>query len=209
MATGTQLPQEDLLNKVWNPAGTGPSPTGDSVSVYVLPGSGQNTPVLGSGTFQGLGPNPLAVVQPAFRQFILDSVALGSASATGTTTTGLGGYRMIDLFVRFSSMTGTISTINIFVDSRLDGTNYINLAQSQTITSATGGTFAGVIRLNRTWATGVNVGAGAQVADIQIDQPAATNANIGWGDDLRIRRAVSGGTTAPIFSYTITVNANS
>ena len=109
MATGTQLPQEDLFNKVWNPAGTGPSPTGDSISVYVLPGSGQNTPVLGSGTFQGLGPNPLVVVQPAFRQFVLDSVALGSASATGTWTTGLGGYGAMLVYVRFSSFTGTVS----------------------------------------------------------------------------------------------------
>ena len=121
MATGTQLPQQDILNKVWNPSGTGPSPTGDSISVYLLPGSGQNTPVLGSGTAQGLGPNPLFVTQPAFRQFILDSVTLGSASATGTASTGLGGYRGLVIVTRVSTITGTASALQVFIETRFDG----------------------------------------------------------------------------------------
>ena len=201
MATGTQLPQEDILNKVWNPAGTGPSPTADSFSVYVLPGSGQNTPVLGSGTFQGLGPNPLVVVQPAFRQFVLDSASLGSASATGTTTTGMGGFRVVDVFARFSSMTGTVSTVDIFVDSRIDGTNYTNIAHLTQLLSATGPTADVVVRLIKNPVTPV------EVQGLRADAGAGTVRNIGWGDDLRVRRDVSGGTTAPIFTYTVTVNA--
>ena len=207
MATGTSLPQEDILNKVWNPSGTGPSPTGDSISVYVLPGSGQNTPVLGSGTAQGLGPNPVVVVQPSFRQFVLNSVSLGSASATGTWTAGLGGFRFMTVHVRFSSMTGTASTVNLFVDTRLDGTNVTNMGQFSQVASATGPTFEQVMVLNRYVPT-LTVD-GSAVSNVPGDRSAGTVYQFGWGDDLRIRRDVSGGTTAPIFTYTVTVNANS
>ena len=202
MATGTgPLTAQEVLNKAWNPAGTAPAANPDSLNVYVAGGSAY----VGSGSGQ-VGGQPFSINQPSYRQFQLDGVALGSSSATGTTTTGFGGYRHVSIYVRFSTMTGTISLVDLYVDSRLDGTNYVNLAHLTQVTSATGGTLQTVITLVKGGGTGTNILLN-ELLGVVGDAGAGTIRNIGWGDDLRIRRDISGGTTAPIFSYTVWVNA--
>ena len=196
MATGTgPIESQDILNKIWNPAGTAPAANPDSANVYLAGGSA----MVGSGSGQVSG-QPFVVVQPSYRQFILDTTTLGSAAASGTATTGLGAFKVVDVHVNIGSMTGTISFLDILVDSRIDGTDWVNLAHLAQVTSATGSGYVTQARLVK------NVTLPVEVALLGTDAGAGTIRNIGWGDDLRIRRTVSGGTTAPIFTYTVTVN---
>ena len=138
-----------------------------------------------------------------YYSFILDSRTASTSSGTGTWSTGLGGFRQVDIYVRFSTFTGTISLVDVYVDSRIDGTNSVNVAHFTQFTSATGATADAVARLISDVGTPVEAGA------LRADAGAGTIRNIGWGNDLRIRRDISGGTTAPIFSYVITAIARS
>lgn len=170
MATGTIETIQDIFNKAWRPAGT----SQDS--------------------------DPSVLIQEApYRAFTLDSATTATSSATGTTTTGLGGFRSVDVYVRAGTITGTVSTLDLFVDSRLDGTNYVNVGHFSQIASADAGTFDRVMRLVKQPGTPV------EVTGLRADAGAGTVRNIGWGNDLRIRRDISGGTTSPTFSYTVTV----
>ena len=146
------------------------------------------------------------VTQPAFRQFVLHSVTVGTVgSSVGTTTTALGGYREAAFYVSFSTFTGTVATFDLYIDSRLDGTNFVNLAHIN-YTSATAATARDVILLTRIVGTGIVVGALGYVVLTTADLAAGTIAHVGWGDDLRIRQVAGSGTTAPIYSYTVTAN---
>lgn len=203
MATGTgPIPSQDVLNLVWNPAGTAPAANPNSLSIYVSGGSAY----VGSGSGQVSG-QPFGVVQASYRQFQLDGSTTATGSATGTTTTGLGGYAHVELYLRMSDATGTVSGMDLFVESRLDGTNYVNVGRFSNVSSATGATADAVMKLVKMGGTGTNVLLGGEVLGLRAVAGAGTVRNIGWGDDLRIRREVSVGTTAPSFSYTIWANA--
>lgn len=205
MATGTgPLTVQDILNRVWNPSGTAPTAAPDSLTVYL----GSGSAMVGSGSGQVSG-QPFFVLQPAFRQFVLDSVTTGSASATGTVTTGLGGYRGMAISLRVSTITGTASTLQVYIETRLDGPTgtFVSIGAFNEIASASAGAFHNGMLLMRDGHSTGNVT--MPLAQVNLGDAVATGTvrGIGWGDDLRVRRTVSGGTTAPIFTYTVYVNA--
>ena len=133
---------------------------------------------------------------PIYRQFQLDGRTTASTNATGSVTTALGYYKQLDIYIRVSFATGTTITFDALVDSRLDGTNWINLAKINQLS----GTDDRVLRLSKLVAIGT--------ADVGLnaDAGAGTTRSVGWGNDLRVRTTIGG--TSPQFSYTIWVNAN-
>lgn len=178
MATGTgPFEAQDILNKA-----------------FKNPGTSQDS-------------DPAAhVVQPAYRTFTLHSGSI-TGSGTGTWTTGLGGYKVLDVYLRMTTGTGTVSTMDVFVESRLDGTNAVGIGAFSQITSANAGTQDQGIRFS-IYAAQATLLSGVSSA-LRADPGAGSARQIGWGDDLRIRRDVSGGTTSPNFNFTVTVNAHS
>lgn len=167
-----------------------------------LPTAGAKKVVLVSttGTAIGQGTSPVLVQQvdatggsghPALYQNILlaSFTTLAAGTTTGTTTTGIGGYRNAALFLDVTALTGDTCTLSVFVDSRLDGTNYINVGAYALVTSA-GGTGRAVMVLTK------EVGTAVAVGSVQADAGAGTARQIGWGDDLRIRRIISGDTAS-------------
>lgn len=146
------------------------------------------------GTVMDASPEALIVV-PAFKQVQLYG-ATATASFTGTFTTGLGYFTHADVYVRVAGTVGTSPTLDLFVDSKLDGTNAINLGHATQITTIIGN----VLRFTKIATTASESGA------IGGDAGAGTIRNLSWGDDLRVRATLSGGTTAPAFDLTVWVN---
>lgn len=151
--------------------------------------------VVQTSTLVGTGPDNVYwfVTGPNYvKPVLLDSATTATGSATGTTTTGLAGFKQAYIFVDVTEGTGTSPTLNLFVDSRLDGTTYFNLARLGAITT---GTINVMAILNKSQTTA------AEVTGLASDAGAGTVRNIPWADDLRIRRTITG--TSPSFSYRV------
>lgn len=134
-------------------------------------------------------------VHPHLDAYLLDSATTATGSATGTTSRGLGVFSEMDVMARVTVGTGTSATMDMFLDSRLDGTNYINVAH---LTKFTGADTV-VAHLSRRQGTSL------ELVDVDADAGAGTIRRIGWGDDLRVRRDITG--TSPQFSYTVYINS--
>mgnify|MGYP001563897537 CR=1 FL=1 len=132
---------------------------------------------------------------PNLVTYLLNSATTATGSATGTTLSGIGVYKEIDLIVRVTTAGGTSPALNLFVDSRLDGTNWTNIAHFDEIN----GTPSLAVHLSRAQGTSL------QILSLDSDAAAGTIRRIGWGDDMRIRRDITG--TTPSFSYTVYLNA--
>lgn len=170
MATGTGPFQADeVLSKVLHVPGT----SQDAVPWTVQQESAYYSTKLGSLTTAGSG-----------------------SGTTHSAFTGLGGFRSVDVYVRVNTGTGTSPALDLFVDSRLDGTTWINLAHLTQMT-ASGDV---MVRFSRYVATAVETSA------IRGDAAAGAIRNVGWGDDLRLRSEI-GGTTVS-FTYAGWLNAN-
>lgn len=141
---------------------------------------------------------------PMYKQVVLDSQTTVSGSGVGSWMTGLGYFKQILVHVRLSAVEGTSPTINMFVDTRLDGTNVTNLVSFPQLTNtATAGMLA---VLNRDIDLVANAAGtvGGITSALEADVGTGTVRTIGWGDDLRIRRAIAG--TSPSYSYIVTLN---
>lgn len=110
---------------------------------------------------------------------LFTTTTAGSGSFTGTAFTNIGGFRDIDVILNVTFATGLAPTLNFYLDSRLDGTNWTNLVRAADITAA--GTR--VIHLTKR-------NAGGDV-DVSGDAGAGTVRAIGWSDDIRVRYAIA------------------
>lgn len=177
---GTAAPASGTLAeflRVGAVVGTAPGTFGDGVDVYTWVDRRRfNTPHLDAIT-------------------LFSTTTAGSAAtATGTWLTGLGGLKTVAILLDITATSGLTPTLDVFIDTRLDGTSTINLAQY--------GLLVGVGK------TGIILSKGqvSSVADLTLTSDAAAGAarNFGWGDDLRVRYIVSGVTGT--FSFAVYLN---
>lgn len=132
-------------------------------------------------------------ILPERQVILLDSQTTASGSGTGTALTGLGVYKDADVHVDVTLGTGTSGTLLLYLDARLDGTAWTNLARLTAFTTAAKSN----VHLSK------RQGA-AEIAAVGTDAGAGTVRAMGWADDLRIRRDITG--TSPSFSYRVWVN---
>ncbi len=136
----------------------------------------------GSGTVYYLQARPMTLTY-----LLLDSFTTAAGSATGTIAVGLAPYKDADVLVDVTAAAGTAATLDVYLDSRLDGTSWSNLGRLTAIT----GTAKALVHLSKRQAAVEIPGGGS-------DAGAGTIRAIGWGDDLRIRRDITG--TTPSFT---------
>ena len=131
-------------------------------------------------------------ITPHVETLLIDSFTTATGSATGTTVSGMGVFRDLDVILTVTLGTGTTPTLDFFLDSQLDGTNWTNSAHATQIT----GTGTRVLHLTKR----------DPAADVQGsgDVGAGTVRALGWGNTIRSRRDITG--TAPSFSATIYLN---
>ena len=130
---------------------------------------------------------------PHVEALALASFTTSATAATATEVTGFGAFRDLDVQVRVTGLTGTTPTANVLIDSKIDGTNWVNILQTVDVIT---GTTKLVAHLTRRQAQGV--------VDVTIDAGEGTTRAIGFGDSIRVRHAVAG--TTPALSYTVYAN---
>ena len=138
----------------------------------------------------------LQVIPVAGTPYILHSFTTAGSGATGTATgttrVGNQNFRDLDIYanVTFSQGAAT-NTLIIYVDGRIDGTNFVNIGAFPAITTAGGHT----VHLSKRAVAG-------GTTTIDVDAGLGTVRAVGWGDALRIRRQITGTATTQ-FSATI------
>jgi len=130
---------------------------------------------------------------PHVEALALASFTTSATAATATEVTGFGAFRDLDVQVRVTGLTGTTPTANVLIDSKIDGTNWVNILQTVDVITGTTKLVAHLTRRQ----------AGA-VIDVTADAGEGTTRAIGFGDSIRVRHAVAG--TAPALSYTVYAN---
>ena len=110
---------------------------------------------------------------------------LGSATTTiSSTASGLGVFYNMVVAVNVTQATGAVATLNVLVDSQVDGTNWYNICQTPIMTAS--GSF--VVNLVRAVAT-------SGMSTTTLDAGVGTFRTFGWGDNVRTRLAVTGTAT--------------
>lgn len=177
LGTNTPYTTQDILNAVSGTMGSG----GQAALQMVTPG------VVGTitGTTQGYQTFVPAgsIVVTLMSAFVAGSGATGTASST---VTGLANAKDLDVFVSVTDYTGAATgSLLIFVDGRIDGTNYVSIAQATIITTI-GQAFIHLTKRNP---------AGQVAAALSVDAGAGTTRAFGFGDALRVRRQITGTAT--------------
>ena len=156
--------------------------------------------LMGMGRYVG---TPTAVADGQYVTVLLNKIGLPVADRQSvllfTTTTGatgtftstafanIGGFYNLDILIDVTATGGSTATLTSFIDSRLDGTTWVNLAQGATHTTAS----RQVIHLTKQQ-TGTSL-------LITTDAGVGTTRPIGWGDDIRYRYSVGGATSTFTF----------
>ena len=135
------------------------------------------------------------IAVPMYKRVTLDSQTTVATSGQGSWMSGLGYFKTIDVLIALTAAGGTTPTLDIFIETKPDGTNSMGLAHFTQFT--TDSTAQAVIRLNKTGSVG-------EITGILSAPGAGTVRNIGWGDALSVRRAITG--TSPSYSYIVTIN---
>ena len=144
------------------------------------------------------------VAVPMFKQVVLDSQTTVSGSGVGSWATGLGYFKQILVHVRLSAAGGTSPTLNMFLDTRLDGTNITNLVSFPQLTNTATAGMVAVLNRNISLVANAAGTVGGITSALEADVGTGTVRTAGWGDDLRVRRAIAG--TSPSYSYIVTLN---
>lgn len=132
-------------------------------------------------------------ILPERQTILLDNQTTASGSGTGTALAGIGVYKDAELHFDITVGTGTTSTLALFVDSRLDGTTWINLGRLTAITTAG----KADVHLTKRQTS-------SEILSVNSDAGAGTIRAMAWADDIRIRRDITG--TSPSFSYRVWIN---
>jgi len=129
---------------------------------------------------------------PYLEKVTLDAQTTAGTNKTGTTFGHLHAFKDGDLAFYITGAAGTSPTLDMFIDTRFDGTNWTNVGALTQIT-ATGTVIAHVSRRQS-----------AGEIDVAADATAGTIRAIGFGSDLRIRSTIGG--TSPSFSWNVVGN---
>ena len=131
----------------------------------------------------------------------IDAFQLFSTTTAGTQTTttagtmlGLGAMRQVSVQLSLTTQGATV-TLDCYLDSRFDGTNWINVARFPAFTAN------GIHSIILTKQQGASV----LTTGIGLDAGAGTIREIGFADDLRARYTWTG--TAAYLTFTLYVNA--
>ena len=122
----------------------------------------------------------------------LNGAVAVTTGTVGTPVSGMVKYRALDVLVDVTATGGSTATLTVYIDTKLDGTSWQNLAAGVIMTTAS----QQVIHLVRpvvTTAMLVNTIAGA-----------GTVRPIGWADDLRVRYTITGATST--FDFRVFIN---
>ena len=183
LGTNTPYSAQDVLNAV---AGTMGSGTQAALQMFTPGVVGTVTGTIQA--YQTYTPAGSIVVT-------LHGFTTAGSGATGTasgTVTGFANAKDLDIFVDVTAYTGAATgSLLIFVDGRIDGTNFVNIAQATVITTVG----QAVIHLTKRSVAG-------QVAAVSVDAGAGTTRAFGFGDAVRVRRQITG-TATTTFSGTI------
>jgi hypothetical protein len=157
LGTNTPYTTQDILNAAYGTIG------GQAALQFMTPAAGS------------------IVVQVS--TFVAGSGATGTATASAT---GLALARNIDVFVNVTDYTGAATgSLLLFIDGRIDGTNYVNVAQMTVITTI-GYAVAHLTKENP---------AGQVGAALSVDAGPGTVRAFGFGDAIRVRRQITGTAT--------------
>ncbi|HDK42890.1 MAG TPA: hypothetical protein ENG87_05905 [Candidatus Pacearchaeota archaeon] len=128
--------------------------------------------------------------------FIQNNVLLASGARTTSSNTGpltgYGNYRSAIIQVNVTAASGTTPTLDVYIDTSIDDTNWLNIAHYTQFTT----TGRRVFRLNE-YQPG-----GAADADATADLGAGTQQQGSWGSTIRIRWVITG--TSPSFTFDVT-----
>ena len=133
--------------------------------------------------------NRFGYANPERQTILLGSLngAVATTTAVLGTATGLGVFKDIDILINVTATGGATATLTVYVDSRLDGTTWSNLAAGVIMTTAD----TQVLHLTkRNPAAAVNVAAVAGAGTVRA---------IGWADDLQVRYTLTGATSTADF----------
>ncbi len=119
---------------------------------------------------------------------LVHSVTTGGSGATATSTALVGLAQTEDIAVSIitSGSAGAVGSLNVFVDSRVDGTNWVNIGRSAVITTN--------LTLIQHYA---KVQTNGEV-NVTADAGAGTIRSVSYGDDVRIRTTITGTATTSI-----------
>ena len=183
---------QDILNMARGIHGT----AADTLPV-VLKSGGKfvNQPTaVDSGDVVILWLSPEGYNAPCMLPISIYSFTAAGTAGTSTALTGLGCFKEGDIYADVSAASGTLATLGLLIDARLDGTNYANIAQLSAITAT--GQYSGHITKRQSAVGTVLTG----TADF------GTFRAVGFGDAIRIRRQISG--TSPSFTANVWVTLN-
>ncbi len=123
----------------------------------------------------------------------IQTFTTASGDATSAPITGLGKYSEADILVDITDVGGTVPTIDVLVDGRLDGTGFTNIAHLTQI-----GTISKLVaHLSKKQSV-------SDIEAVQIDAGEGSLRAIGWGDAMRTRIEIAG--TSPSFTGRVWVN---
>ena len=191
MSGTTNLSAQDIANKVYGTHGG--TLDGAGTGTLGLNKVGGRYEKLSALTPQGTLKEVVAwfddkgVLVPHEENLQLDGQTTVAGSGVGTWATGLGRFKYAQIFVDVSLATGTSPTLDLYLDSRLDGTTVYNAAHLTQITAA----IQYSVQLSKANLAG-------QI-DVSADAGAGTARSMGGADDLRVRRSIGG--TSPQFTF--------
>ena len=111
----------------------------------------------------------------------------GTGTFTSTAFGNIGAFQNLEVLIDVTATGGSTATLTSFIDSRIDGTTWVNLAQGGTMTTAS----VQVLHLTKqNPATAITITADAGVGTVRA---------IGWSDDIRFRYSVGGATSTFTF----------
>ena len=134
------------------------------------------------------------------RQNVLIGTITSSTATSGAqvgSATNIGQYKFAQVVISLNGATGDTNSSTFFVDSRLDGTTWLNIAASPVMATVTSTATVHVIQLTKNIATPMTTA-------ITADAGPGTVRNVAFADDLRVRYTVTGDTAA--VSFRIWVN---
>ena len=143
-------------------------------------------------------PTPKGAVRGAGNagRLTLATSAARTAAFTGDAVT-VTGYRLLVIELDVTAVSGTTPTLDVKVQTLVDGTNWCDIAAFTQATAAT----RQLVRISQ------ETTPNAQVACTDGTLAAGTIHQGPWGQSIRVKHALPGGTT-PSFTYSVTAWAS-
>lgn len=194
--SGTVNDQTRLIRSIIGTDDVAADPLGTNRLLMVIGGIAEQTGTrVAIGDWRVLNVNRFGGLIAERQNIEVGSLTTASATTTANlgSATNIGHYRNAQVLIDVTATGGTASTLTVYVDSRLDGTTYMNIAASTIMTTAS----RQVITLQKDHTTNA-------FTIITGDAGAGTVRNVGWADDLQMRYSIVG--TTANFDFRVWLN---